>query len=360
MNASPAPLRLRPPHLSLGLLACLTLGGLVMASCEPMDDDDSETRSLNLTKKLRKVLVKQNTQLSGAPDKYRFVELTCTRRCAKNGPDNKCVGPERVDDCSDYGVTQIELRADEKATKPYPATAVGSYRGCGPQAIANISNYIIGYGGDTASVASYTTTFGSGNAIGTTPDDLERAMARALNVNGSTYHLVKRHQANLDEIKGYLLKGFPVTVLVNMGNHYQVVTGWKKELPGNSSEHAQFYVTDYGNGGQWLYGYQLRWGALETSLLGFRGYHPKTFIAINGFSFQQNFGTHPGPGGGGNDPGPGGGNSCDPNSVTNTCPGKQSWSWEKCGCECPNQSEQDACDARGDSWESTACYCRPG
>lgn len=215
----------------------------------------------------------------------RWLETACAKRCVTPGPGGTCA--QYQDDCTPTGAVSIKLLEKKDSPLPFPAKAIGNYRGCGPQAAANLGSYVLGYDLQVQDVRDYTNVWiwplwadedDEGVQIGTTPDRLVESIARTLNLDLHRYNIVKKHEAELEEIHPYLARGFPVIVMSKGGNHYYTVTGYRAP--------DQYFVTDYlgGDGGQWLTHEQIRYDHIDVNLAGFQGYHWGTFIAIDGFS----------------------------------------------------------------------------
>jgi hypothetical protein len=195
-----------------------------------------------------------------------------------------------VTDCSVYG-PYASLHADATAAAynaPFPAYYQGSdweYWGCGPQAAQNVLNYY-GVQMPIVEVDQYIPTFGliagsNDQSIATFPDDLASGLQRLLNEKVAPGHFTVTRRSGVyatTEVDKALRAGNPIILLVNGGNHYQVVTA-----TGTGGVH----VIDYPFGDTWR-----SWDSLEMDLpwysdifstvsFGAGGYEDYTVITID-------------------------------------------------------------------------------
>lgn len=223
----------------------------------------------------------------------RWVDIVCGQKYVTIGGRRRALPADCTND-----VQEVKLLAGPNDTQPFGATAQGPYNGCGPQASANLGGYLLDRWFNTWDVKRWTSTWGSGSRIGTTPDRLLDSIRATVNVDLHRYRLEKHHGAFLPDMRRYLINGYPIILLVNGGNHYQMVTGYRAP--------DEWYVVDYAyahNGvawskaeyydprdpnlyrGEWKKAAALRFYLLDdlpSYLLGFQGYHSATAIGING------------------------------------------------------------------------------
>jgi hypothetical protein len=283
-------------------------------------------------------------------------------------------GPETVvrylvTECADGSArcdepTKIFLQRDRNDGVPFGATAQGSYQGCGPQAVANVMGYVLGNVVSVADTKRWTETWGSGDHIGTTPDKLQHAVDMGLKVDYHQYQIVRGHDGpTLPELKRYLLTGYPLVLLVNGGDHYQMVTGYQAP--------DWFYVVDYawedtGTSytkitsydptrkdlllGQWKHFPDLRFYVLDPVPMlafGFEGYRPKTYLAIEGFTDRTPLGG---------DATQGGDGSCEQWVIDQGCPGGV-FNATSCSCEC-NPDARATCENNPRLvYDAAGCFC---
>jgi hypothetical protein len=158
------------------------------------------------------------------------------------------------------------------------------YDGCGPQAAQNVLNYY-GVQMPIDQVTNYISTFGliagdHNQNIATFPDDLASGLQNLLGDQVSAHHFVVSRRSGVDvstEIPNAIDHGYPLIMLVNGGDHYQVATGYR---PGG------VYVIDYAGDDQWRgqgdLGMQLSTGAsiFSTISFGAGGYEDYTVISL--------------------------------------------------------------------------------
>ena len=222
----------------------------------------------------------------------RWVDVVCGQRYVTIGGRRRALPADCTND-----VQEVKLLAGPNDSEPFGATAQGPYHGCGPQASANLGGYLLDRWFDVADVKRWTNTWGWGSNIGTTPDRLMDSIRSTVNLDLHSYRLEKHHGAWLTDMRRYLLNGYPVILLVNGGNHYQMLTGYRAP--------DEYYVVDYawandGSGnkvpyydpadpnlirGQWKTAAALRFYVLDdlpSWAIGFQGYKSATAIGVNG------------------------------------------------------------------------------
>ena len=210
----------RTTALAAALTASLSLGACLGA------DDDLGTAEEGL-------VVNAPVMVGGT---IRQMTTTCNA-------GNICSGPS-ID-----GITLNKDASAAAANVPFPAYDEGStwkYRGCGPQAAANVLSFF-GIDVPISWAASDVDTIDIpfSDEIATRPVELRRGMQRLLNKYADGEFLVRMyHGKTADDIKLELQKGFAVAALVNNGGHYQVITGFRESTRGD-----EYFAIDYGHNG---------------------------------------------------------------------------------------------------------------
>ncbi len=242
------------------LLSTVALGATALGGCSAHVGDGLETSEDALT---AQVLVEGTTtrRMTSTP--------LCLQVCTgyyythpKPGVVAKhCSGYRQ--ECSSNSAAS--LFADDGAVarnEVFPAYDEGpswTYLGCGPQAAQNVLNY---YGAPMpiADVAQYIPTFAleAGQSdqfvggIATLPDSLVSGLQNLLDARGGggTYVVQKTSDQYLyrNIIQNEVSHGNPVILMVQGGNHYQVVTGYEPNGAGGD----RFHVIDYAGNDAWV------------------------------------------------------------------------------------------------------------
>jgi Peptidase_C39 like family len=238
----------RTGHAQLALALTITAGLLSGCGDRPEDVETAES-----------ALTTQTSTLDFGIT-TRAKKQTCGQRCAKftippiSFPPQFPRCTQWVTDCS-VPSTKVTLHADATAAAwdavfpEYDEGPAYQYRGCGPKAAQNVLNYY-GVQMSIADVSLYVSTFAlrAGELdqnIATYPDDLASGLQRLLNEKiAPNRFVVSRHSGvNITTaIQDSIRKGNPIVVLVNGGDHYQVVTGF---------DSGSAYVTDYAGQSKW-------------------------------------------------------------------------------------------------------------
>jgi hypothetical protein len=322
---------------------------LALSACQTPDDVESASQQINGENVYPVQVNNSNT---------RYVRMKCQQFCSVI--TGKC-----GDWCEGSGLKEIMLLANRGDTSAYPATANGEYRGCGVSAIGNMLNYITGAHNTTYSVYGWA---GSHNWAlpwpldylnsnqGMTPDMLEEMLQYGLANSEHRYHTAKIHNAKLPaalpDIIASLKAGYPVAMLVNNGNHWQLITGYRAP--------DTFWMIDYTTpkSNQPLkerkfsdLGFDSLSSAL-SALHGFQGVHPGTYIKITGYDLIPH-GT-PGAGTGGGD-----GVPCGDSSSSPQCPAGQQLN-SFCQCDCPEADRQSCNNQLGREYDNSTCTCKDG
>ena len=264
-------------------LALAITAGTLFGCGDP--GDGVETAELELT---------TNRTLTFGPTQ-RLMKRDCGQKCAEYsfpiGGNLHSIQCKRwVTDCSVYG-PYASLHADAAAaaySAIFPAYDQGpdwEYWGCGPQAAQNVLNYY-GVQMKILDVAQYIPTFGliagsNDQSIATFPDDLASGLQRLLNEKVAPGHFTVTRRSGVYatiEVDKALRAGNPIIILVNNGNHYQVVTG---------TGTGGVYAIDYPGNDTWRswtsLGMDLPWYSdiFSTVSFGAGGYEDYTVITID-------------------------------------------------------------------------------
>jgi hypothetical protein len=285
---------------------------LPIAACVTPEETESASSAVTATR-IYPVYVRKRP--NGIWD-TRYLKIGCGSRCVETREQPPCriivktgeevcttVCTRSVEDCTDH-VDSVELfptrQRAEEGSAPFSATdafsgPVSEYRGCGPQAAMNFGHYV-GSFVTIADAARLTSTWSiqwlpewakeqlpeKWLKIGSTPDQLRDGLQWVGDDAWNRYRPTVRTGTSLNDVKYWLLRGYPVALLVNGGYHWQLATGWKRGI----NDHDQFYVNDYVDRGAhgWRKGYELRFDSLSglpNALFGFDNYKDATMITFD-------------------------------------------------------------------------------
>jgi hypothetical protein len=254
-----------------------TAGSAVAADAPPIQTD----RSFNFD------LVQRGARQIETPR----CKTVCTAwRPVTGHPDlERCVkwGQECNYEVTYLGLYESPVIDGSSEMMPYPEDPF-VYRGCGQSAIQNVLAW---YGVNMSLSAVYQQTdswkawpWTDGHSIATTPNQVVTSLQNLLETWASgPFHVQRIGEAQLWHVTMSALKaGNPLIVMVNSGQHWQVITGFRLADDGV----GEYRVIDYpANGGTWVREPDLRrelegefkWWA-ET--IGFDGFENNTVVAI--------------------------------------------------------------------------------
>jgi hypothetical protein len=278
-----------------GLVPALLTAALFASACEA--PGDTETTDSNL--------VAPNAPPKQEDARFNFdlvsrgARTINTVRCKNVCTDSRQVGRDpdhercvKWEQQCNYEPSFVSLYEDPDIDHsvelaPYSETPF-IYRGCGQSAIQNVLHW---YGVNMSLGAIYQQTdswkawpWTDGHNIATTPNAVVESLQNLLDKWASGRYRVESFSGPVLYFVAManLRRGNPVIVMVNSGQHWQVITGYRQV----AGAPDQYRVIDYpGNGGMWVSEPDLRRQlegefALWAETIGFGGFDHNKLITI--------------------------------------------------------------------------------